>query len=146
MAGDLRAAGGYDAGRTLDPGDVPFVKPGGPVCWLLDRGKHIPLRVGMNTIGRLPDNDIVLDDPTVSRRHCAVMVHSDLSCELHDVASKNGTTINGRKIQGPTRLRDGDEICLSEKKLSFVSQSGKEPEPFPSAAHSDMDDKTMVER
>lgn len=110
--------------RTLAPGEVP-VKMGGVHCWLLDRGKQIPLKIGLNSVGRLPDNDIVIDDPTVSRRHCAVVVHSDLTIEVHDVASKNGTLVNGKKLSGPTRLRDGDEIALSERKLTFLLTSGQ---------------------
>ena len=76
--------------KTLAPGEVP-VKQAGVHCWLLDRGRQIPLKVGLNSVGRLPDNDIVIDDATVSRRHCAIVVHSDLTIEIHDVASKNGT-------------------------------------------------------
>lgn len=94
------------------------------VCWLLDRGKQISLKIGLNTVGRLPDNDVVIDDATISRRHCAIVVHSDLSVELHDIASKNGTTINGTQLASPTRLHDGDEIALCDRKLIFVMNSG----------------------
>jgi len=106
IAGEVRLPLGSEAKllKTLAPGEVP-VKAGGTQCWLLDRGKQIPLKVGLNSIGRLPDNDVVIDDATVSRRHCAIVVHSDLTIEVHDVASKNGTTVNGAKINGPTRLR-----------------------------------------
>lgn len=121
IAGDLRPSAGE--GTDLTPKLGTPVEPVS-VCWLLDQGKQIPLNVGLNSIGRLPDNDIVIDDPTISRRHCAVVVHSDLRVELHDVASKNGTTINDRKLAGPTPLQDGDEICLCERKLIFVKQSG----------------------
>ena len=125
LAGDVRLPLGESRDlRTLAPIDVP-VKPAGHHCWLLDRGRQISLKVGLNSVGRLPDNDVVIDDATVSRRHCAILVHSDLTCEVHDVASKNGTTVNDRKIQGPTRLRDGDEIGLSERKLSFLMFSGQ---------------------
>src|SRR5262245_56946551 len=127
--------------RTLAPGDVP-VKPGGTHCWLLDRGRQVPLKVGLNSIGRLPDNDVVIDDATVSRRHCAIVVHSDLTIEIHDVASKNGTTVNGHKILGPTRLRDNDEIGLSDHKLTFLLFSGQ-PTNLPSH-HSSVDDRTLA--
>ncbi|MBO0701122.1 MAG: FHA domain-containing protein [Zavarzinella sp.] len=130
--------------KTLAPADVP-VKAGGTHCWLLDRGRQVPLKVGLNSIGRLPDNDIVIDDATVSRRHCAVVVHSDLTVELHDVASKNGTTINGRKIQGPTRLHDGDEIGLSEHRLQFLMFAGQPTvPPVPRSHHSSVDDRTLA--
>ncbi|QEG29459.1 Transcriptional regulatory protein EmbR [Gemmata obscuriglobus] len=73
----------------------------------------------MNSIGRLPDNDVVVNDECVSRRHCAIVVHSDLRCELHDVASKNGTILNGRRIPQPTKLQSGDQITLCNRRLTF---------------------------
>jgi len=40
----------------------------------------------------MPDNDVVLQDAYVSRRHCAILIHlTGERCELHDIASKNGT-------------------------------------------------------
>src|SRR5262245_22905449 len=61
------------------------------IFWLTDQQAIYPLKVGINTIGRLPDNDVVVQAPYVSRRHCAVLVHHSNGCELHDIASKNGT-------------------------------------------------------
>jgi hypothetical protein len=145
MAGEIRLPLGADNRdmKTLAPADVP-VKAAGTHCWLLDRGRQVPLKVGLNSIGRLPDNDVVIDDATVSRRHCAVVVHSDLTVELHDVASKNGTTVNGRKIQGPTRLRDGDEIGLSEHRLTFLMFAGQATSPPARSHHSSADDRTLA--
>jgi FHA domain len=112
-----------------------------PVCWLMDRGKPLPLKVGLNSIGRLPDNDVVIDDPCISRRHCAVVVHSDLTCELHDIASKNGTLVNGHKLQGPTRLCEGDEIALCDRKLKMVLSL---PAPGAPLHRPDDDDRTLA--
>src|SRR5919201_6299323 len=83
--------------------------PVGVHFWLMDKDAIYPLKVGVNTIGRLPDNDVVVQAPYVSRRHCAILVHAGDGCELHDIASKNGTFINGKKLEGPTRLNSGDE-------------------------------------
>src|SRR5215472_14241078 len=58
-------------------------------CWLSDGEFLYPLQIGVNTLGRSSDNDVVLDDAYASRRHCAILVHSDKTCELHDTASKN---------------------------------------------------------
>ncbi len=147
LAGEIRLSLGSEARelKTLAPIDVP-VKQAGTQCWLLDRGKQVPLKVGLNSIGRLPDNDVVIDDATVSRRHCAIVVHSDLTIELHDVASKNGTTVNGQKIAGPTRIRDGDEIGLSERHLRFVMFSGQPTGAGPSihSNFSSSDDRTLA--
>ena len=89
--------------------------------WLEDNDELHPLAIGVNSVGRLSENVVVLKDQHVSRRHCAVVVHRDGTCELHDVASKNGTILNGRKISGPTRLKPGDQLLLCSKKLVFRS-------------------------
>jgi hypothetical protein len=88
-------------------------------CYLKDGTNVYPLHLGMNSVGRLPDNDVVVRDECVSRRHCAIVIHSDLRCELHDVASKNGTLLNGKKIPAPTRLQSGDQITLCNRRLTF---------------------------
>ncbi len=144
LAGDMRIGFASEARelKTLAPSEVP-VKSGATSCWLLDRGRQIPLKIGLNSVGRLPDNDVVIDDATVSRRHCAVVVHSDLTVEIHDVASKNGTLVNGRRLQGPTRLRENDEIGLSDRKLTFLTTSGQ-PTNLPPKMGSISDDHTMV--
>jgi hypothetical protein len=94
---------------------------------LMDQHSVYPLRVGVNTVGRLADNDIVLPDPYVSRRHCAVLIHAGDGGELHDVASKNGTYLNGQRIAQPTRLNPGDEIRMCESRLVFVANTDAPP-------------------
>ena len=79
-----------------------------------------PLRTGLNTLGRHRDNDIVLTEPVVSRRHCVLIVHARGGCELHDTASLNGTFVNGMPIHEPTRLASGDRITLCGRPLLFV--------------------------
>ena len=145
LNGEVRLPLGLEAKslKTLAPGEVP-VKPGGTHCWLLDRGRQVPLKVGLNSIGRLPDNDVVIDDATVSRRHCAIVVHSDLTIEVHDVASKNGTLVNGSRIGGPTRLRDGDEIGLSDRRLTFLMFAGQATNPPSRSHHLSSDDHTLA--
>jgi hypothetical protein len=116
------------------------VPPGGPVpagtgrfaFYLKDGSNVYPLHLGLNSVGRLPDNDVVVRDECVSRRHCAVVIHHDMRCELHDVASKNGTLLNGKKIPGPTKLQSGDQITLCGRRLTFhVSELS--PESVPAA-------------
>lgn len=96
-------------------------------CWLMDDQFVYPLKVGFNTVGRAPENDVVITDAYVSRRHCAVLVHRDTTCELHDVASKNGTHLNGSKLTGPTPLKPGDRITMSDFSLVFMTRQGGEP-------------------
>lgn len=109
------------------PGGVPPGSAGRFTFYLKDGTNVYPLHLGLNSVGRLPDNDVVIRDECVSRRHCAILVHSDLRCELHDVASKNGTLLNGKKIGGPTRLQSGDQIVLCNRRLSFHVSENPEP-------------------
>ncbi len=90
---------------------------------LMDHEFIYPLKVGLNTVGRMPDNDVVVQDAYVSRRHCAVVIHTNDRCELHDVASKNGTYLNGHKIAGPTRLYSGDQIRMCNRNMVFLRKA-----------------------
>jgi pSer/pThr/pTyr-binding forkhead associated (FHA) protein len=102
----------------------PIGENAGPTYFFLKDGNDIhPLTVGVNSVGRLPDNNVVIKDEHVSRRHCAVVVHSNGSCEVHDIASKNGTLLNGKRISGPTRLKPGDYLLLCSRKLQFLVEA-----------------------
>jgi hypothetical protein len=90
--------------------------------WLSDRKRIYPLKVGVNTIGRSEENDVVIQDGCVSRRHCAILVHVSSGCELHDTASKNGTFLNGVRLARPTRLQLGDEIRMCDQLLLFQAR------------------------
>jgi hypothetical protein len=94
--------------------------PGGGFCLIDTDGPHT-LKVGLNTIGRLPDNDIPVDDGSVSRRHCAIVVHASHFCEVYDTASKNGTFVNGERINGLTALKTGDKIRLCDRQFVFTA-------------------------
>ena len=85
------------------------------------------LHTGLNTIGRLPENDIVLEPSWVSRRHCTLLVHSRGVCELHDTASLNGTFVNGQRIRQPVRLHSGDGIRIGPVELLFVAEKDCPP-------------------
>ena len=131
LAGDLRMLA--DEARL----DAPTIaaSPGAPLSfdgrftfYLKDGANVYPLHLGLNSVGRLPDNDVVIRDECVSRRHCAVVIHHDLRVELHDVASKNGTILNGKKIPGPTKIQSGDQITLCGRRLIFqICETPPEP-------------------
>jgi hypothetical protein len=106
---------------TLIPRNDP--PPAALQYYLVDREFLYPLKVGVNTLGRSSDNDVVVEDAFVSRRHCAILVHAAGCCELHDTASKNGTYVNGRRPSGPVVLKSGDEIRLSGQQFIFLVRS-----------------------
>ena len=122
LAGDLRLLESDEQrdAPTINPPPARGPQPAQRFAFYIKDGSNVyPLHLGLNSVGRLPDNDVVIRDECVSRRHCAVVVHHDLRCEIHDVASKNGTVLNGRKIPGPTRLQSGDQIVLCGRRLTF---------------------------
>jgi hypothetical protein len=66
-------------------------------------------------VGRSSGCDVVLSDPTVSRRHARLTL-SDGRWILRDLQSTNGSRLNGRRV-GRCQLRPGDELCLGEARL-----------------------------
>jgi hypothetical protein len=102
-------------------------------------GGGYPLQVGLNTVGRLPSNDIVLGEGWVSRRHCVLLVHARGGCDLHDTASLNGTFVNDRRVREPVRLASGDRIRICDKLLLFVSEKD-----YQAAAEDDDHSDTIV--
>jgi len=107
--------------------DAERKAPPGLKYWLMDKDAVYPLKVGLNTVGRMPDNDVAILDGSVSRRHCAIVVHVTSGCELHDTASKNGTFLNGHRISAPEPINPGDEIRLCDRKLVFVANEVEQP-------------------
>jgi len=103
--------------------------------WLFDREFIYPLKVGLNTMGRSGDNDVVVEDLYVSRRHAAILVHHDNSYMLHDTASKNGTYLNGSRIAGPTALKAGDEIRICNRQFVFLTRTSPDHAAAGSPTH-----------
>jgi hypothetical protein len=103
---------------------APNAPEGQATFRLVDREFVYPLKIGVNTLGRSSDNDVVSEDAFVSRRHCAILVHHNGTCEVHDTASKNGTYVNGNRIAGPVVLKSGDEIRISNQRYTFFAKSG----------------------
>jgi transcriptional regulator with GAF, ATPase, and Fis domain len=74
------------------------------------------------TVGRENGNSIVLADPEVSRRHAVIRRDGDGRCLVTDLASANGTYLNGRRLVVPAILRGGDVIAVGSTKLTFVAE------------------------
>lgn len=68
-------------------------------------------------IGRLPECDVTLDDPAVSRRHARI-TSDDGEYRIEDLGSTNGVRVNGETVT-TARLRDGDRVDLGGVKVTF---------------------------
>jgi Nif-specific regulatory protein len=92
-----------------------LLKPGSePRTFLLDKAT--------TTIGRRPTNDIILEDPFVSRAHAEVARQEDGSYEVCDVGGKWPVRVNER-LASRHRLRDGDRIQIGSFTLVFRLQA-----------------------
>jgi predicted component of type VI protein secretion system len=69
-------------------------------------------------IGRSGEMDIVIDNVSVSREHAHIARTED-GWVVRDQGSSNGTFVGGKKIEGPTLLKAGDEISIGKFSLFF---------------------------
>lgn len=74
------------------------------------------------TIGRRPENAVVIDDLEISGEHAAI-VTSDEDAYLEDLNSTNGTQVNGQPVSKHF-LRDGDVIELAQYVIEYVADHG----------------------
>lgn len=76
-------------------------------------GKIFVLDKNEMFIGRDLTNDIVINDPEVSRRHTRLFLQG-ANYVVEDLGSTNGTSVNGQRLMGPYILRPGEMVTLGE--------------------------------
>lgn len=81
-----------------------------------ETGRQFPLTDG-TSIGSAADNDLILDETAVSGKHAKVKLE-DGAFALFDLASTNGTIVNGASITHHV-LADGDRVQIGRKTLTF---------------------------
>ncbi|MFJ5993499.1 FtsK/SpoIIIE domain-containing protein [Streptomyces sp. NPDC092370] len=87
-------------------------------------GVHL-LHGGEIRIGRSADADVPLDDPDVSRLHCAVTVSADGRVQVADLDSTNGTTVNGTRVGGrAVPFAPGALLRIGESALRLAPAGG----------------------
>lgn len=72
-------------------------------------------------VGRHPYNEISLPDPAVSRYHCWITA-TDTGVFVEDLASSNGTWINGRQVRVRQKLNPGDILRVGHTELLFSQE------------------------
>jgi hypothetical protein len=83
-----------------------------------DRGREFVLTNAETTLGRGADNDIILTDIAVSRRH-VILINDGVRYGVRDLSSGNGTLVNGVRITGDVFIHDGDQLELGNTLLRF---------------------------
>jgi pSer/pThr/pTyr-binding forkhead associated (FHA) protein len=123
VPGDLYC---WDCGFLLTgtPGEA-IAPPSGPVAWLVDgrTGRKFALQGGINTVGRL-DTDVLLSDPSVSRRHATIEVRGS-DAVVTDCGSTNGTLVGGRRLgEGEQAvITAGQEVRFGNCALTFEMEA-----------------------
>jgi hypothetical protein len=126
-------------------------RPGGsdplddPVRILLEDGdgrrRTVPFGGVELTIGRAADSGLLLTGRDVSRHH-ARLHRSNGSVFVEDLGSANGTRVNGERVQGRRRIREGDLVQIGGFDLAVEGVPGEGPDaatlpappPLPGAA------------
>jgi len=100
------------------------------------------LQRDVTRIGRWPDNDIVVNDRWTSRYHAEIR-REGIGYSVHDLGSKNGTLVNGQRLQTAHRLTDGDQISVAPLHvLTFVDYAATAPLPGQKPAALELDAET----
>jgi predicted component of type VI protein secretion system len=84
---------------------------------------RVELCSNRTTVGTAAENDIALDDPSVSHLH-AVLERFPAGWCVTDLGSSNGTWLNGERIWSSRRVRHDDEIRLGHTRLLFREPTG----------------------
>jgi pSer/pThr/pTyr-binding forkhead associated (FHA) protein len=101
-----------DVIAALPEGSAMLIALSGP-----SRGARFLLNSDLTSIGRSTDNEIFLDDVTVSRKH-AQIIRSGKSYSVKDLGSLNGTYVDG-KVEEGAQLSDGMELHIGKYRLHF---------------------------
>ena len=113
--------GGPSSGATMvgspSGSSLSLVAQSGP-----DAGKSFLLASEQNLIGRETSAQVVLSDPTVSRRHAMIRVDAD-HATISDLGSQSGTQVDGEVIQG-VRISVGDRIALGQSEFTLMRPAG----------------------
>jgi hypothetical protein len=76
------------------------------------------LPAGLTVIGRATNCNLTIDDALLSREHAAVRVGED-RVTVRDLGSRNGTYVNGERIEDDVELHDGDRIKVGTTEMIF---------------------------
>jgi serine phosphatase RsbU (regulator of sigma subunit) len=91
-------------------------------------------RDGSLTFGRAADADVVISDGSMSRHHARLVLEGD-SWEVEDLGARNGTYVNGDRVQGRRQIVGGDVIKMG---ATLVRVAGQEAEPGHALGGSDL--------
>jgi len=93
-------------------------------------GRSLTVALGRGVvIGRDPTCDVVVDDHLVSRRHAQLEVDPQGHVVLRDLGSRNGTFVDGKRVEGPVVLAGNERIGIGDAELTLASEVESGPRP-----------------
>jgi len=108
--------GRFDVDSHLRQGDSGI----GVGTLVMPSGDRVDIGGTPLVVGRLPECAITLSDHNVSRRHAEVAATPN-GFVVRDLGSTNGTMVNGARVNGDHRLRDGDIVSFGSTYVRFES-------------------------
>ena len=97
---------------------------------------HYRLKIGARTlklpegtldVGRMADCWLTLDDDLISRYHARFHISAELAV-VEDLGSRNGTYVNGDRLEGKINLHNADRVRIGREVITFIELEGEEEE------------------
>ncbi|HEX2162925.1 MAG TPA: FHA domain-containing protein, partial [Thermoanaerobaculia bacterium] len=121
--GRLLSVADLAPGAKLKLGDVEMRVAGAGVDLRLESDEGtFPIKVGANLIGRLADAAVMVDNPTVSRKHALVFLLPNGQARIRHLGAQNGTWVDGVRL-GQVELSQGDKIEIGDDHLFFFASA-----------------------
>lgn len=129
VVGARHSSGEHESTQAMPLGGGAEVHVANAPDAVLMRDEHPPIPLDGTTInlGRQLDNDIILDDASVSRHHAQIRLRFG-QYVIFDLGSRAGTTVNGKPIQQKA-LEPGDVIALAGVSLIYVEEDTPDAAP-----------------
>lgn len=95
---------------------------------LKDRLIHeMPIEADEIRIGRMKENDLVVNNLAVSRFHAVLKWGTGGVLWIEDLGSENGTSVNGTRVEGSARVCEGDDITIGKHTLRIGGMATNDP-------------------
>jgi hypothetical protein len=105
-------------------------------------GHNLVVPEGEFVIGRSSKCQLSVDDPLISRRHAVLIIRGDTAV-LQDFGSRNGVSVNGKRVEGTHQLADGDTITVGSQNMVIQGVGEGVPIQPPHATRRDLETQTI---
>jgi hypothetical protein len=104
-------------------------------------GHNLVVPEGQFVIGRSSKCQLSVDDPLISRRHAVLVVQGDTAV-VQDLGSRNGVSVNGKRVEGTKQLVDGDTITVGSQNMVIQGLSEAPAQP-PTQTRRELETQTI---